>query len=390
MRWGRLSRRARRYLLYKVLTSPLMVTYYMLPVYMYMSGYDVLETGVLFSLIHAFLIPLSQLLGKLLRGRPLKKVLIFVDTLEGVALILYGLSLGTYAPIALFFGALASGLSALFYPVHQMVERVIYPEEMAKEVYSWYLKVSEALQLASYLFFGYLFGYVFNSPNHYRVGFVAFGCFLISSLLLTLNRSFRTKSGEAVEIEEFKFSVDRDYSLVLFTETLMFFAWNIVPEFVLLNYIVNTLKLTLFEVMLVEAAMSVIAIVAAYVSETAVFDGRKAMILGYALIVGWAVIMYLNPPIHLVLLAHTVARFGEMLAFPHYRSWVFACVPKEKVSEYLSTLLNYRKMVTLLSPLMAGIMASAKPTLPYLVSAGIFTLIIFVLTVSVDDIRSQE
>jgi len=150
-------------------------------------------------------------------------------------------------------------------------------------------------------------------------------------------------------------------------------AWSIAPDIVLLNYIVNVLGLTLFEAMIVEAAISVGAIGATCISERIGKEhGFEAIAAGYILVSLWALIMYLNPPFILVIIAYLIARFGDILAFPFYRSWIFSKIPKEKASSILATLSSYRKLIALASPALAGLLASIKPTLPYLISLILF------------------
>ena len=79
-----------------------------------------------------------------------------------------------------------------------------------------------------------------------------------------------------------------------------------------------------------------------------------------------------NPSFPLVVLAYFIARFGDTLAFPFYRSWIFSLIPREKASSLLSALSSYRRLITLFSPAIAGFLASIKPTLPYNACLALF------------------
>ncbi|MET1159559.1 MAG: hypothetical protein ABWW65_01225 [Thermoprotei archaeon] len=174
---------------------------------------------------------------------------------------------------------------------------------------------------------------------------------------------------ERIGVEKLVFRIDKEFKLILLIEALITLAWSMAPEIVLLNYIVNVLGLTLFEAMVVEAAISVGAIAATYVSERIGRSHRfEAISIGYVLISLWALIMYMNPPFITVVLSYLMARFGDVLAFPFYRSWIFSKIPKEKASRILSALSSYRKLIALFSPAIGGFLATIKPTLPYLVS----------------------
>ena len=178
---------------------------------------------------------------------------------------------------------------------------------------------------------------------------------------------------ERISAEKFMFRIDREFRLILLVEALITLAWFIAPEIVLLNYIVHALGLTLFEAMVVEASISIGAILATYISERISRKYRfEAIAAGYSLVSLWALIMSLNPSFILVVVAYFIARFGEVLAFPFHRSWIFSKIPKEKASSILSALSSYRKLVALISPALAEFLASLKPTLPYFASLILF------------------
>ena len=115
------------------------------------------------------------------------------------------------------------------------------------------------------------------------------------------------------------------------------------------------------------------AILATYISEKISQRYRfEAIAVGYLLVSLRALIMSLDPIFILVVIAYFIARFGEILAFPFYRSWNFSKIPKDKASSILSALSSYRRLIALISPATAGFLASIEPTLPYLVSLILF------------------
>ena len=145
---------------------------------------------------------------------------------------------------------------------------------------------------------------------------------------------------------------------------------------------VNVLGLTFFEVMIVEATVCMAAILASYLSEQIEPRHRfKAIATGYLLISLWALTMTLNPPFTATIAAYFIARFGDVLAFPFYRSWIFSKIPKEKASSLLATLSSYRKLILLTTPTIAGLLAYIKPTLPYLTSLTLFTAVSLLLII---------
>ncbi len=152
----------------------------------------------------------------------------------------------------------------------------------------------------------------------------------------------RLDAKERVRVEKFTFCIDREFKTILLIEALTILAWYLVPEIMLLNYVVNVLHLTLFEVMVVEAATSVGAILATYVSERIESKYRfKVIALGYAMMTIWALVMTLNPSFPLVILAYFICRFGETLSFPFYRAWLFSKIPADKASSLFAAISSY-------------------------------------------------
>jgi len=374
MKWSEIPVGARRYILYHVIVSPLLITWYMLPMYMFITGYTVLEIGVIFTLIHTLSIPATYLVGKLFDKIAIRHGLVLIDALDGASAMLYGFAYGPIAPLMLFLGLLIEDVARIFYPLYQAAERILYPEDRMEEVFVWHMRLPEISQLLGFLILGYLFSYVFNAPHHYRLGFIAIGASSIFTIVYLLRFLPRLDLEERIGVERFEFRIDREFRVILLIEGLTMLAWSIAPEIVLLNYVVNVLGLTLFEAMVVEASISIGAILATYVSERISRRRRfEAIAAGYAMISLWALTMSLGPSFMLVVAAYFISRFGEVLAFPFYRSWIFGKVPKEKASSILSALSSYRRTIVLASPAVAGFLASIKPTLPYLASLLLFT-----------------
>jgi len=373
MRWRDIPRHARAYILYHVIVSPLLITWYMVPLYMYMTGYNVLEIGVIFTAVEILSIPVTYVIGRIFERVPIKHGLILIDALEGTSCIFYGLAYGPIAPIMLLIGLVIDDVSSMFYPLYQAAERLLYPKDRMEEVFAWHVRLPELSQLFGFLVLGYIFGYVFTSPKDYRLAFFFFGASsLVTMAYLALSLP-RMDAKERVEVEKFEFRVDREFRLILLMEALTTLAWSMAPEIVLLNYVINVLGKTLFEVMIIEGAISIGAIAATYMSERISRERRFLAIgIGYSLISLWALIMFLGPSLYIAVIAYAVSRFGDTLAFPFYRSWVFGRIPGDKASTVLSALASYRKIIAIVSPALAGLLASIMPTLPYLVSLLLF------------------
>ncbi len=111
MKFSEIPVYARRYIIYHTIISPLLITWYMLPLYMFMTEYSVLDVGIFFTLVNIVSIPVTYLIGRAFDRIPIRHGLVVIDALDGVASILYGLAYGPLAPIMLFLGRLVDKIS---------------------------------------------------------------------------------------------------------------------------------------------------------------------------------------------------------------------------------------------------------------------------------------
>ena len=375
MRWRELPREARAYILYHTLIAPQLIVWYLLPLYMLRTGYSVRDVGAFFSAVNLASIPLTYLIGRWFNRVPLKLGLIVIDVLDGLTYVLYSLAYGTWATAFLFLGKFAGKVSSLFYPLYQAYEQIVYPRERYEEVYAWHLRLPEVSQFFGFLLFGYLLGYVYNTPHHYRLAFLLFGLFSFLAVAYIYRFLPPVNREERINPPGWTFPNLKEYGFLLLVEGLLTLAWSLAPNFVLLYYVVVHLKKTLFEVMLVEAGMSITTVLATYVSERVPkAGGAYAISLGFLLETVSLGIMALSPSLVWVLVSYALGRFGDSLAFPFYRAWLFGFVPRDRVSEIHAALSSYNRAIGLVSPLLAGALAYLHPALPYRVSLLILLL----------------
>lgn len=84
---------------------------------MFITGYNVLEIGILFTIVQVLSIPLTYLIGKLFESIAIRHGLILIDALDGASSILYSLAYGPIAPLFLLLGLLVDRISRYFYPL---------------------------------------------------------------------------------------------------------------------------------------------------------------------------------------------------------------------------------------------------------------------------------
>ena len=374
MRWSEIPRDAKAYMLYHTIIAPGLIVWILFPLYLMKTGYSILDVGAFFTAVNIASIPLTYLFGRAFNKWDIKKGLITIDVLNGIAYVLYGLSKGAVAPVVLFAGRAVEKLSTMLYPLYQAYEQLIYPEERYEEIFAWHLRLPEIATVATFPVMGYLLGYVYPSPESYRFTFMFFGLFSAVTIaylwffLPSIGRTERiTPEGFTFKVSEFKF--------LLAFEALLTVGWGLAPEIVLINYIVFVLHKTVFEVTLITVATSLASIAGTYASERVPKGkGFQAIAFGMFLNAFNVFIMALSPPLWAVLAAYTVGNFGDTLWFPFYRSWMFKLIPREKTSEFHAAISSYRKLIGIVAPFIAGALASLHATLPYAASLAFFIL----------------
>ncbi len=75
-----------------------------------------------------------------------------------------------------------------------------------------------------------------------------------------------------------------------------------------------------------------------------------------------------------VLIIYAIGDFGNTFWFPFYRAWMFRLIPREKASEFHAAISSYRKVIGIVTPFVAGFLASLHATLPYAASLAFFIL----------------
>ncbi len=372
MKWRDIPEGARRYIAYHTIVSPLLITWYMLPAYMLMTGYSVLEIGALFTAINVLSVPLTYLIGRLFDRVAVRHGLVLIDLLDGVESVLYGFSHNFLGPLMISLGLLVGKISGIFYPLYQVAEKLLYPKENLEEVYSWHMRLPLLSEGIGFIALGYVFGVLFPKPSHYALGFILIGAFSIFTVAYLIRCLPRLEASEKIG-DVFTFEFDREFKAILALEALEILALSLAPEIVLVNYMMITLKMSFFQVMLVVALSTLASLPATYLSERVSPRHRfKVISLYFTLMMIWALIMFLIPDFYAILAANIMVEFGNTLSLPFYRSWVFSKVPSDRAGSILAGVSSFERMVGLIAPFVAGTLASLHPTLPYLISLLLF------------------
>jgi len=382
MRWSEIPRDAKAYMLYHTLISPGLIVWILFPLYLMETGYSILEVGAFFTAVNLVSIPLTYLFGRAFNRWDIKKGLIATDVLDGIAYVLYGLASGAVAPLILFLGRTVEKLSTMLYPLYRAYEQIIYPEDKYEEIFAWHLRLPEVSRVLTFPLMGYILGYLYPGPESYRWAFILFGLF--SGVTIAYIWRFLPSVGKEERLTPPGFTFKAgEFRLFLAVEAIVTLAWELAPGIVLLNYVVFVLHRTVFEVTLIEVVSSLASILGTYASERFPKEkGFQGMSLGMLISALYAVLMMVSPPFWLVVIAYSLDAFGGTFWFPFYRSWMFKLIPKERASEFHAAISSYRKVIGIVTPFIAGALASVHATLPYAFSLAFFLLAGVLLTVA--------
>ncbi len=373
MKFKDIPKPARSYMIYHVLISPGLICWYLLPLYMMMTGYSPLSVGMLFSTASALSVILTYLAGKLFDRVSIKRGLVAIDIIDGAAYFFYFLAAGPLSGLFLLIGRLLEEASFILYPLYPAYERIIYPKQNRTQILSWHLRLPEISQIISFPIIGYLLGYVFTKPFHYRIAFLMTSLFSVFTVWYLIKFLAADREREKLSGESFSFKFSPRFWKFIFVDCVITLAGSLTPALVLINYVINKLHKTLFEITLIEAAMSAVVIAATYLSDRIKPEREKtAIILGLSIISASFFLISLGANFAALTILYSAARFGSTIMFPHYRSWMWSFIPPKSSAQIHGALNSLRRVIEISSPALAGLLATAGPSVPYNVSASLY------------------
>jgi len=373
MRWKELNSSTKRYILYHTLSCPLLFSWYMVPYYLFKTGYNVFEIGVLYTIVNISSLPLTYLLGRYFSYRDVRKGLALIDFLGFISFILYFLARGDYAPLLIFSAMLVEEISGIFYPLYSAYEKAIYPSEKLKEIMEWHLRLPEIAVVLSYPFLGYFYTFICNETECILNGFLVFAFIEIFFIIFIL------KFFEPIILKQ-KISGDESFRLVklplsAIAYILYISGWIFIPSFTWINFILEKYKGNLFYIAIVESSISLASVTATYISK--IFPEKKsfeAMTISIVLVIISLTLISISPSFLILVLLSYALRVGDALWFIHSKTWLYHSIEKKDATEVMATISSINRGIELVSPLFAGLLSQINPSLPFL------TGLIFILS----------
>ena len=369
MRWAELPADARRYILYHALVSPLLITWYALPLYLMEIGYSVLEVGAIFTAADLISVPLTVVLGRGFRRLDLRLGIVAIDLLEATSLIIFSLAFGPLAPLLVLIGQLVDEASGVLYFIYPAYERVIYPEERIKEAMIWHMAVPELSAALTFPALGYVLERYCGTADCLRWSFLAFAAYQLSLIPYTLAAMrpvlLEREEEESAEGPSLRRALER-YGLYAAADILFTAGWSLAPSLALVYLVMERFGGSIFQVALVEASTSLASLASMPLADRVSRPSSFRALQGATLItvLGLAAMIQAES-FPSLLISAWVAQFGDALAFVFRRSWLFSIMGRREASSVSASLSSIEKSLRIASPLMAGALATIDPRAPY-------------------------
>mgnify|MGYP000459833563 CR=1 FL=1 len=372
MKWRELPKEARVYIVYSSLGCVVLFTWILLPYYMLLTGYSVLEVGLLYTVVEALGIPLTLAAGKLFSRLDIRRGLAAIDGLGALSLLLYAVSYGPMAPLILTVGMLIEKVSRSLYPLYQAYERAVYPQDRLKEVMAWHLRLPELAMVVSYPVAGFVLGYICPTDSCARAAFLFFACYsatiMLLALLLLEPVVLSEEQGGPGFLEALR-SMSGKLRVYVAAYVLYILGWSLAPSFALVNYVIETYGGNIFHAAVVSASISAATVTATYILDLIPErQGFQAMQVGILIVMLGLLAVTTSPPFALLILTFYAIRIGDAIWFAFNRAWYLSLVSKEEVAIVLASISALVSLVSIVSPAIAGLLSHIDPRLPYAAS----------------------
>ncbi len=370
--WRRLPLAARRYILYHCMITPLLFAWYIVPYLMLESGLSVAEAGMLLTLGSVASACLNFLVGKWLdRGCP-NTVMAVISLIEGSSYLLYYLAFTTRSTIWLFIGVIAERIGFGLSPVYAVYEYDAYPEEIREKAYIYHNVLSLASQAMTYPQIGYTLGVIWPTWEAMLAGLLLIALLAYLSALLPLRWLPKLGSTHSLKKEEERGGrIPPDFYPVAMALVLLGLATAIAPPLVLVNLFKEVLGGVLFGISLYEAVAALTAVAFSLPLLKVKKEWGKYMVaLGLGPACVSDIILVYARTLELALVSAFLASAGYAIMEPFFMDILFSRIPEDKKGTLLGGIAGVRRIITITSPAIAGLLAEALfPAAPYLVSA---------------------
>jgi DHA1 family multidrug resistance protein-like MFS transporter len=374
MRFSSFNIKAKRYILLHTIYSVLIISWVFLPVYLHELGLTIVEVGALFTLAGLAEVVLTYGAGKTLDKISCNYGLAIIDFFESIACFIFGLA-QNYTHILI--GRFVEKAGQIFTPSYAVYENEAYKEDY-ETMYQYHVMVPEVVQLVVFPILGFVLTYVVFSVTAHRSFYIIVGAcnFLVIFYILKILPD--VTPGVSLK-RELQVSLPRKLYVIAAAEILLQFGDAVGSQFVLAYYILDNLGGTFFSISMVEAVVSIAIILTIIMSLKRKPEMIKAAKYGIFLMMIYGLLMSWAPNMWVIFIAYFILNIGHSLWFPRHRTLVMKLIPEEKRGEILGSIASLKKLIAVVGPLFAGLIASKIYILaPFVAQLITFIVIYFI------------
>ena len=357
-------REAKNLIIYYTISSPLLITWTVFPIYLFMLRFNVENVGILYTVSSFFAALATAVIGRLLDKRiTARNAIILLECFGMVSNFVFSKA-ETASDIIL--GETIERAGLTFSVAFQVYEKDAYPEDIREKVYAYHMALPHIATIISYLIIGILLTYVFTSIVAYR--FLYFVAGLFSILIVLYVYKFLPNISNKISFKEKskKAKIPRRLLPIAIGEILIVLGFIFAPEFILANYIYNILGFSVLYFVLLSVISGIISVIASEIASRGSKKLRFAMIYGgifLMIVYSFAIYMlqYLTiTPIAKLLIIFAVTiilEFGHTFYFIYERAYLLDNIPNEIRGTILGLISSTTRIVAIIAPAIAGIIA---------------------------------
>lgn len=374
--WDDLPIGSKRLIIYYTVSSIPYVANILFPLYLFVLGWEIILVGLLYSLAYLSSIIGSIIVGHLFdRGFQPKIAMFIIDFVAFISMIIYCLADSVWA---IYLTTLVSNFVDPLTTAYQTMEKELYPEDKMELVFSFHMALPNISQILGFVFFGALL--------YFNPGLSGFRLvFLIAALLYLLSAVYiliYLPSSKPVQFSfEVIFRIPRDFYAYFVAELLIIFAYSIVPQFLLFNYIYNVWGFSATAVIIMTIPANISGYVGSVIAEKTKNTRLGLLIstVGLALIhIAYYFTVYATEALIIfvaTLLFTFISYLFHTIWFVYHRSQIYRRIPDSAKGTIFGTISSARLVVFTATPFIASyITQKTNPLTCFLIAGLVFLL----------------
>ncbi len=386
--WGRLPIAARRYIVFQALTTPVLFTWILVPYLMLATGLSVAEAGIVLTIASAVVALVNAVVGRVLdRAEPVMFIAL-ISFVEGVAYLVYMYGFLVSIVLLVVVAAVIERLARGFYPVYAVYEYDAYPEEFREKVFALHNLVPYLVQLVTYPLIGYVLAVL---TGKLFVQIASLCVFASASIVLGLLAIvWLPKIGvRRIEVSQPLLLRRIPGAFIRIGLAMIVFgiAFELCQPLIIANLLVKIARNPLLGLALYETFAALpIVMISPLILRVDRRYGVLLLVLGMGLIALADLLLGLTYRVEIALLAAVAASAGYALMDPFFMDVLFSTIPKDYRGTLLGSLATLRRLIGIMMPAVAGLIAGLNTHLPFILAA---TVVVFSMGLTLSVAKSR-